>query len=113
MIVLDEMKDGSLRSNLMIKKYNSNDKYTNLYWIAELLSSLHKCNLVHGDFHSSNLLLDSQTFMYISNLGLSKPADRPSKTNDIYEVLPYIASEVLLGKLYTKTADIQYILLVS
>ncbi len=44
--------------------------------------------------------------MYISDLGLSKPADKPSETNEIYGVLPYIAPEFLHGKLYTKAADI-------
>ncbi len=103
---MQQMKVGSLRSNLMIKKYNPNDKYANLYNVAESLSVLHKCNLVHGDFHSGNLLLDSQIVMYISDLGLSKPADKPSKINEIYGVLPYIAPEVLRGKPYTKAADI-------
>ncbi len=67
---------------------------------------MHKCNLVHGDFHSGNLLLEDQEMMYIGDLGLSKPADKPSKTSDIYGVLPYIAPEVLLGRPYTKAADI-------
>jgi len=58
MIVFDEMKYGCLRSNLMIKKYNPNDKYGNLYWVAKSLLVLHQYNLVHGDFHSSNLLLN-------------------------------------------------------
>src|SRR6266498_1308105 len=106
MAIIDEMKDGSLRSNLMIKKNNPNDKYLNLHWIAVALSALHKCNLVHGDFHSGNLLLDNQTCMYISDLGLSKPADKSSKTNVIYGVIPYMAPEVLLRKPYTKAADI-------
>jgi len=44
--------------------------------------------------------------MYISDLGLSKPADKSSKTDEIYGVLPYIAPEVLCGKTYTKAADI-------
>ena len=44
--------------------------------------------------------------MYISDLGLSKSADKSSKTNDIYGVLPYIAPEVLRGNPYTKAADI-------
>ncbi len=106
MIVMKQMEGGSLRSNLMIKKYNPNDKYTNLYWIAESLSALHKCNLVHGDFHSGNLLLNYQNLIVVSDLGLSKPADKSSKTNEIYGVLPYIAPEVLCGKPYTKAADI-------
>ncbi len=91
MVVLTEMIAGSLRSNLMTKKYNPNDKYVNLYYVAKSLLALHKCNLIHGDFHSGNLLLSNQTFMCISNLGLSKPADKPSKTNEIYGVLSYIA----------------------
>jgi len=44
--------------------------------------------------------------MIISDLGLSKPADKPSKSNEIYGILPYVAPEVLLGKPYTKAADI-------
>ncbi len=106
MVILLEMKVGSLRSNLMIKKCNPNDKYINLYYVAELLSILHKCNLVYADFHGGNLLLYNQIFMCTSDLGLSKPADKSSKTNDIYGVLPYIAPEVLRGNPYTKAADI-------
>ena len=97
---------GSLRSNLMIKKYNPNDKYNNLYEIAHKLSELHKCNLVHGDFHSGNLLLNSQKIAFISDFGLSKPADQPTESKEIYGVLPYIAPEVLRGKPYTKAADV-------
>ena len=100
------MKLGSLRSNLKIKKYNPNDKYHNLYSIAESLSALHKCNLVHGDFHSGNLLLDDHKYVYISDFGLSKPADKSTESKEIYGVLPYIAPEVLRGKPYTKAADI-------
>src|SRR6266498_2857578 len=108
MVVLHDMEQGSLRSNLMIKKYNPNDKYVNLYWLAKSLSALHKCNLVHGDFHSGNLLFHklSSSIIYIGDLGLSKPADKPSKTDEIYGVIPYIAPEVLVGEPYTKAADI-------
>ena len=106
MFVLRKVHYGSLRSNLLIKKYNPNDKYVNLHCVTKSLSALHKCNLVHGDFHSGNLLLWNQKRMYISDLRLSKPADKPSKTNEMYGVLPYIAPEVLLGKPYTKAADI-------
>ncbi len=66
MVVLEEMKNGSLKTNLMIKKYNPNDKYTNLYWVVRSLSALHKCNLVHGDFHSGNLFLfDDELFVLV------------------------------------------------
>ena len=100
------MELGSLRSNLMIKKYNPYDKYNNLYLVARSLSALHKCNLVHGDFHSGNLLLQSQKYAYICDFGLCRPADKPTKSNEIYGVIPYMAPEVLRRKPYTKAADI-------
>ncbi|CAI2179340.1 11491_t:CDS:2 [Funneliformis geosporum] len=106
MIVLKMMKLGSLRSNLMIKKYNPNDKYYNLYYVARALLALHKCNLFHGDFHSGNLLLSGRVFTYISDLGLSRPIDKPNESDEIYGVLPYIAPEVLLKNPYTQAADI-------
>ncbi|CAI2184011.1 14104_t:CDS:2, partial [Funneliformis geosporum] len=104
MFVLKEMKVGSLKSNLMIKKYNPNDKYGNLFHIATSLSALHGCNLFHGDFHSGNLLLQHQNRVYVSDLGLSRPSDHFN--NDIFGVIPYMAPEVLRGKPYTRASDI-------
>ncbi len=86
MFVLRKVHYGSLRSNLLIKKYNPNDKYVNLHCVTKSLSALHKCNLVHGDFHSGNLLLWNQKRMYISDLRLSKPAEE----NHIQKLLIYI-----------------------
>ncbi|GES81542.1 kinase-like domain-containing protein [Rhizophagus clarus] len=106
MIAMEYKCDGNFRSNLMIRKYNPYDKYHNLRWIAKSLKALHKCNLVHGDLHSGNLLSDHRTWACISDFGLSKPADKSIKSNEIYGVLPYIAPEVLRGKPYTKAADI-------
>src|ERR1051325_8182700 len=90
----------------MIKKYNTHDRYRILYGAAESLSILHECNLVHGDFHSGNLLLSDDITVFISDFGLSKPADKATKSKEIYGVLPYIAPEVLRGKPYTKAADV-------
>jgi serine/threonine protein kinase len=106
MIILNEMKLGNLRENLMKKKFNPHDKYGNLYYVAKSLNALHKCNLFHGDFHSGNILLSTDMFAHISDFGLSQPADKPPKSGDIYGVIPYIAPEVLRGEPYTKAADI-------
>src|SRR6266542_7151713 len=106
MIVLQEMKVGNLRSNLMIKKYNPNDKYKNLFYVAESLLALHKSNFVHGDFHSGNLLLYDQRYIYISDFGLSKPVDKLGVLDKTYGVLPYVAPEVLRGNPYIKASDI-------
>ena len=107
LVVMKYMKLGSLRSNLMVKKYNPGDKHINLYYISNSLSILHnQCKLVHGDLHSGNLFLTSHDYVCIGDFGLSKPVDKPSKSKEIYGILPYIAPEVLRGNPYTKAADI-------
>ncbi|RGB35190.1 kinase-like domain-containing protein, partial [Rhizophagus diaphanus] len=66
---------------------------------------LHKCNLVHGDFHSGNILLEI-VYSYICDFGLSRPVNQTINSNEIYGVIPYMAPEVLRGKPYTKAADV-------
>ena len=106
MIVINYAFYGSLRNNLLIKKYNPNDKFGNLLSISLQLESIHKLNLVHGDFHNGNILYKSQGVIEISDFGLCRLVNQPNTKNDIYGVLPYMAPEVLRGKPYTKAADI-------
>jgi serine/threonine protein kinase len=104
MVVMLKMPLGSLRNNLLIKKYNQNDKFLNLYLISKQLEAIHELNLIHGDFHNGNLLFLDYEAILISDLGLCRPVNQSK--NDIYGVLPYMAPEVLCGKPYTKAADI-------
>ncbi|GBB85701.1 hypothetical protein RclHR1_12190005 [Rhizophagus clarus] len=106
MIVMKLINGGNLRTNLLTKKYNPFEKYKNLMGIAKLLLTLHESNLVRGDFHSGNILLDSRDINYISDFGLSRPVNKTINSNEIYGVIPYMAPEVLRGKQYTKAADI-------
>ncbi|EXX54180.1 Tpk3p [Rhizophagus irregularis DAOM 197198w] len=101
MMVMRFMDEGNLRSNLLIVK-----KYDSLMDVANALLILHKCNLVHGDFHSGNILLNKFNTHVISDFGLSRPVNKTANTNEIYGVIPYMAPEVLRGKPYTKAADI-------
>ncbi len=117
MIILQEMK-GNLRSNLKMEIPKSIDwkywKYRFINEILDALLNLHRFNLVHSDFHSGNILLmpglktESNDYFrpFISDLGLSKPADKSINSNDVYGVIPYMAPEVLRGQPYTKAADI-------
>jgi serine/threonine protein kinase len=105
MIVMDLVKEGNLRFNLLIKKFNPFEKYENLRDIAKQLKTLHSCNLVHGDFHSGNILLEI-VYSYICDFGLSRPANQTINSNEIYGVIPYMSPEVLRGKPYTKAADV-------
>jgi serine/threonine protein kinase len=105
-IVIDLKNGGNLRSNLLIKKYNLFEKYSNLTNIAKSLSTLHKCDLVHGDLHSGNIVLGNFDINCLTDFGLSGPVNKTVNSNEIYEVIPYMAPEILRGKPYTKAADI-------
>src|SRR5436853_6460904 len=71
--------------------------------------------MVHKDLHSGNLLFsidpdDDESYLLISDLGMSQPAniskEKSVKQEGIYGVLPYVAPEVLRGFQYTQAADI-------
>ena len=102
-------ENGSLRKNLQnIVKNKWIVKLLKLKEIIGVLNTIHQNNLIHCDFHHGNIL-NQKYGLFISNLGLCKPIEyyqSTSKKNDIYGVLPFVASEVLRGKPYTLASDI-------
>src|SRR5436190_8789655 len=74
------------------------------------LQSLHKLGYFHKDFHSGNVLQIYNEYdniiSYISDFGLSGPANEHKSDDKVYGVLPYIAPEVLNGEAYTSSSDI-------
>src|SRR6266542_4582683 len=100
---------GSLKKNLQnIAKDKWIKKIVKLQEIIDGLSTIHEQELVHCDFHHGNIL-NQQDRLSISDLGLCKPVQyfqSHFRKNDIYGVLPFIAPEILRGKLYTKASDI-------
>ncbi|PKK65322.1 kinase-like protein, partial [Rhizophagus irregularis] len=66
------------------------------------LSRVHNKNAIHRDLHSGNILF--RTKFNISDLGFCGPADKPLKS--VYGNLPYIAPEVIAGKVTTFKSDI-------
>ncbi|EXX60084.1 Cdc15p [Rhizophagus irregularis DAOM 197198w] len=110
MIVMGYAKDGSLRQYLN-NSFNSirwNEKLDILQEIAQGLAYIHQNGLIHRDFHCGNILKDSE-FTFITDLGLCRPANVKSSQNEckvLHGVLPYVAPEVLRGKVYTQESDI-------
>src|SRR5436305_9525767 len=100
--------EGGNFNNWIHRDYNnwSDDIYVLLY-IIEGLEQIHEKNMVHHDFHIGNILLmyDDDYFPLISDMGLCGEVDNVDITK-IYEVMPYVAPEVLRGKPYTQAADV-------
>src|SRR5207244_220432 len=72
------------------------------------LNSINLASLVNQDLHAGNVLnfiLNNSTYSYITDLGLSRPAQETQK-EQVYGVLPYVAPEVLREKKYTSAADV-------
>src|SRR5687767_1352271 len=98
---------GNLRSVLSTDFNNIlwKEKVKNMWDLTSDLTYLHGLEYCHKDFHSGNILYD-ETMTFISDFGLSRPANEQKSDGKIYGVLPYIAPEVLNGEPYTKASDI-------
>src|SRR5205807_1526280 len=69
------------------------------YDIILSLHRIHSENAIHRDLHSGNILyLQVFNQWYISDLGFCGPVDKP--LGSVYGNLPYIAPEVIAGKVY-------------
>ena len=98
--------EGNLRSILSTNFNNIlwKDKIIYLYHLTADLKTLHSLRYCHKDLHSGNILQDA--IIYLSDFGLSKPADEQKSNDKVYGVLPYIAPEVLNGEPYIKASNI-------
>ncbi|CAJ0824658.1 6738_t:CDS:10 [Entrophospora sp. SA101] len=105
-------QDPTTKNYLMVMEYieggNLRDYLKNN--ASELrLKDIHLQGLVHRDFHAGNILIkaDGDYFSsFITDLGLSQPANSQSQVGEIFGVMPYVAPEVLQNKPYTPASDI-------
>ena len=108
-MIIQFTEKGNLRSILSsdFKNVLWKDKIYSLYHSADDLRGLHKLGYFHKDFHSGNILQrDHNNSAYLSDFGLSGPANEQKSNDKICGVLPYIAPEVLNGEQYTSSSDI-------
>ncbi|RIB22741.1 hypothetical protein C2G38_2033335 [Gigaspora rosea] len=111
MMVYQYANRGNLH-DFLTENFRALEWQEKLKYLAEIsydLSRIHKAGLIHGDFHSSNILLNQvingSINSYISDLGLSRKQDEHD-SKCVYGVMPYIAPEVLKGLKHTQEADI-------
>src|SRR5688572_17784784 len=109
MMIIQLADQGNLRHVLSsnFKNVLWKDKIKVLRYSTHDLKNLHGLGYFHKDFHSGNILKDSDgDYSYISDFGLSGPSNEQKSDNKICGVLPYIAPEVLNGESYTFSSDI-------
>ncbi|GES72879.1 kinase-like domain-containing protein [Rhizophagus clarus] len=107
-MILEFASNGNLR-NFLLRALNI------MFWIHKIkllydlivdLKNIHEFGYLHKDLHSGNILLNDYYYYYVSDFGLSGPANEQKSDNKIYGVLPYIAPEVLNREPYTTSSDI-------
>ncbi|RGB22417.1 kinase-like domain-containing protein [Rhizophagus diaphanus] len=104
---------GFLQRSILSSNFNNifwNRKLFSLFNIVQDLKNLHKLGYFHKDFHSGNILQNSDAIndnlTYVSDFGLSGQSNEQKSDDKICGVLPYIAPEVLNGEPYTLSSDI-------
>ncbi len=107
MIIMDYCEFGDLKHYVPINFYDLNwsDKLDRLENIIKGLAAIHKMNIIHRNFHSGNILVD-RFGLKIGSLGISKSATESLDEEEIYGVIPYIATEVFKGQKCTVASDI-------
>ncbi|POG73957.1 kinase-like domain-containing protein, partial [Rhizophagus irregularis DAOM 181602=DAOM 197198] len=105
-IIMEFANKGNLRNILHnFKNFLWKDK---IYWLLNVaidLENIHGLGYLHKDLHSGNILQKDKS-SYISDFGLSGPANEHKLNDKVYGVLPYIAPEVLNNEPYTPSSDI-------
>src|SRR5581483_10850706 len=107
MMVMKFANEGDLR-RVLSSNFSSILWKEKVYLLLNLitdLKTLHDLGYSHKDFHSGNILQHNGA-NYLSDFGLSGPANEQKSDSKIYGVLPYIAPEVLNGEPYTLSSDI-------
>ncbi|RIB00774.1 kinase-like domain-containing protein [Gigaspora rosea] len=111
-IVLQYADNGNLHNFLRTKfqEVNWQSKLNIFFDISKDLSNISYSGYIHADFHSGNILQNKGTsttlHSYIADLGLTKKANKNDSEGEIFEIIPYVAPEVLFGQKVTKAADI-------
>src|SRR5687768_17018123 len=80
------------------------DKMIYLFDVIYELKNLHKLGTCHRNFHGGNILVSEFVkghAIYLSDFGLSGPANKRESADKIYGILPYTAPEVLNGRPFT------------
>ncbi|RHZ80177.1 hypothetical protein Glove_139g23 [Diversispora epigaea] len=113
MMVLQYFEGGSLRNHLNrnFDNIDWNDKLYFLKRLADEFLEIHNLDIIHRDFHPGNILKNNlkENYIHVTDFGLSKLITENIKDlqeETISGVLPYIAPEVLIGKEFTKAADV-------
>lgn len=94
-----------------------NYNWQGIYWMEKLcilrdisygLHTLHSQDLIHGDLHSGNIMIDytDSDIAFLGDLGFCRFEENVATNNGFNGVIPFIAPEIFESFPYSKKADI-------
>jgi serine/threonine protein kinase len=114
-MAMDFYNGGSLQG-FFDKKHKKNEMLTNfeasqlMKGIINGVSYLHQKNIVHRDLKPQNILIekmDDLSTVKLIDFGLGRQNKNSELSNDLYcGTLTYMAPEVAMGQMYTKSVDV-------
>src|SRR3954453_2256451 len=104
-IVLEYAEHGNLRKYLSENVENTSWKLKLALAcdIAKALKTIHRTNLLHRDFHCGNIMITSDVYTAMGDLGLCHPIVGEGQ---VCGVLPYLAPEIIKKQEFSKASDI-------
>ncbi|CAG8776357.1 31422_t:CDS:2, partial [Racocetra persica] len=103
MLILEYMENGDLNTFISNNVFRWEEVYIILGQIFTELYYIHFSNIVHKNLHPRNILSNSKRWS-ISDFGFNGPAD--NLVDHVFEILPYVAPEVLYYKKCTPASNI-------
>ena len=104
---MDYLSGGDLRYHLCRKKKRFSENESK-FFISSLLLSLeylHANNVMHRDIKPENLVLDSNGYLYLTDLGIAKIYNKEKQIIDSSGTPGYMAPEVINNKNHDLSVD--------
>src|SRR4051794_1437078 len=111
MLVMRYYKNGNLYSFLEeVKGIICWRDIVDMLWSISIgLNFIHELDLVHGNLHGGNILVESEMGSIdakIADTGLYGPVDKQVSSQQTYGVVPFVAPEIFEGNTPNKASDI-------
>lgn len=103
-LLLDYLPGGDLRMHLSRRRFTEEESKFIVVCILMGLKYLHAKGVIHRDIKPENIVLDSNGYAHITDLGVARPY-RPNNSSDTSGTPGYMAPEVLCRQDHSYPVD--------
>jgi len=107
-IVMEYVGGGTLADPIAAGNADAVDAERLAHELLTALAAIHQAGVVHRDVKPSNVLLDDEGGVHLTDFGIAQPEDATqlTRTGEVIGTLRYMAPEVLAGQHATERSDL-------